>query len=380
MTTLPTIVGRQIARVNTRQRSKRLGAFEHLVLRIRASLGRLMRWEFWPSWVLYALLVPHVLLLMIRHRSVTIFTAANPRIPLGGLVGESKWQILDRLPMHAIVPTAVVEPGNIQTRCAALAMLMQARGWSFPLVLKPDVGERGSGVRLVQSDQAAQAYFEEHPERVLAQIYHPGPFEAGVFYIRHPAKKRGRIFSITDKVPPIVIGDGESNLETLIWRNPRYRLQARVFLNRLGPEARRVPRAGETVRLALAGNHCQGTMFLDGDRLLTPALARAIDDIVQAAPGFCFGRFDIRYESVEDFRAGRGFRIVELNGVLSESTNVYDPTFGLLRALRVLMRQWTLAFEIGSENHAQGASKATLPEVLHAVIKHRARRVNQLSD
>ncbi|MBN8598967.1 MAG: carboxylate--amine ligase [Planctomycetes bacterium] len=351
-----------------------------MVLRIRASLGRLMRWEFWPSWVLYALLVPHVLLLMIRHRSVTIFTAANPRIPLGGLVGESKWQILDRLPMHAIVPTAVVEPGNIQTRCAALAMLMQARGWSFPLVLKPDVGERGSGVRLVQSDQAAQAYFEEHPERVLAQIYHPGPFEAGVFYIRHPAKKRGRIFSITDKVPPIVIGDGESNLETLIWRNPRYRLQARVFLNRLGPEARRVPRAGETVRLALAGNHCQGTMFLDGDRLLTPALARAIDDIVQAAPGFCFGRFDIRYESVEDFRAGRGFRIVELNGVLSESTNVYDPTFGLLRALRVLMRQWTLAFEIGSENHAQGASKATLPEVLHAVIKHRARRVNQLSD
>ncbi|MBL8874611.1 MAG: carboxylate--amine ligase [Phycisphaerae bacterium] len=380
MTTLPTILGRPIDRVNTRQRSKKLGSFEHLVLRIRASLGRLMRWEFWPSWVLYALLVPHILCLMIRHRSATIFTAANPRIPLGGLVGESKWQILNRLPVHAIVPTAVVESGNVQARCAALAMVMQARGWSFPLVLKPDVGERGSGVRLVQSAQAAQTYFEEQPERVLAQIYHPGPFEAGVFYVRHPAKKRGRIFSITDKVPPIVIGDGESNLETLIWRHPRYRLQARVFLNRLGPEARRVPRLGEPVRLALAGNHCQGTMFRDGDRLLTPALARAIDDIVQAAPGFCFGRFDIRYECADDFRAGRGFRIVELNGVLSESTNVYDPAFGLLRALRVLMRQWTLAFEIGSENHAQGASKATLPEVLRAVIKHRARRVNQLSD
>lgn len=380
MTTLPTIAGRSISGVGHPRPSSELGIVERMSLRLSSRFGRLTRWEFWPSWILYALLVPHFVRLAIRHRSVTIFTSANPRIPLGGLVGESKWEILNQLPAGAIVPTEVVEPESCERRSAVLAEIMKSRGWSFPLILKPDVGERGSGVRRIQSMQSALHYFEMHPERILAQVYHPGPFEAGVFYVLHPGKKRGRIFSITDKVPPRVVGDGEASLEALIWRHPRLRLQADVFLARLRGEARRVPKAAEEVLLAVAGNHCQGTMFRDGDRLLTPALARAIDDIVQAAPGFCFGRFDIRYESVEDFRAGRGFRIVELNGVLSESTNIYDPAFGLFRALRVLRHQWTLAFEIGSENQAQGASKATLPEVLRAVIKHRARRVNPLSD
>ncbi|MGH7243593.1 MAG: carboxylate--amine ligase [Phycisphaerales bacterium] len=347
---------------------------------MRSRVGRLARWEFWPSWILYALLIPHFICLAVKHRSPTVFTAANPCIPLGGLVGESKWEILSLLPQDAIIPTAVIEPGNIEARCVALARHMTCSQWSFPLILKPDVGERGSGVRLVRSARAAQEYFETHTERILAQVYHPGPFEAGVFYVRLPSNKRGRIFSITDKVQPHVTGDGRSSLETLIWRHPRLRLQASVFLRRLTDAARRVPRVGEDVLLAVAGNHCQGTMFRDGAHLLTPALAQAIGRIAETAPGFFFGRFDIRYESAEGFKSGRDFRIIELNGVLSESTNIYDPAFGLFHGLRVLARQWELAFKIGSENAARGARRATLREVLREVIKHRGRGGDRQSD
>ncbi len=360
--------------------SAELGAFERFCLGFSARAGRLVRWEFWPSWVLYALLIPHFVHLAVKHRSLTIFTSANPGIPLGGLVGESKWDILSQLPQDVIVPTAVLEPESADARCAELARLMKSRQWSYPVILKPDVGERGSGVRLVRSPQVALNYFKKHPERILVQTYHPGPFEAGVFYVRLPSKKHGRIFSITDKVPPRVVGDGRSSLETLVWRHPRLRLQASVFLGRLAHEAQRVPHSGEDVLLAVAGNHCQGTMFCDGARLMTPAVARAIDRIARATPGFCFGRFDIRYESAEEFRAGRGFRIIELNGVLSESTNIYDPAFGLFRGLGVLAHQWTLAFRIGSENAARGAHKATVREVLHEVIRHRARGGDRESD
>lgn len=380
MTTLPARMAEPIVRANARNGSSHLGAFERLWRRLSARLARSMRWEFWPSWVLYALLVPQFVRLAIKHRSLTAFTAANPGIPLGGLVGESKWEILSRLPREAIVPTAVIEVGRAEQRCAELVRLMDSRRWSFPLILKPDVGERGSGVRLVRSVPGALAYFEKHSERVLAQAYHAGPFEVGVFYVRSPSKSRGRIFSITDKVPPRVVGDGRSSLEALIWRHPRCSLQAEVLFNRLGEGAGRVPEAGEIVLLAIAGNHCQGTMFREGAHLITPALSRAIDRIARTMPGFCFGRFDIRYERVEEFKAGRGFKILELNGVLSESTNMYDPEFGLSRGLSILAHQWELAFRIGDENQARGARRATVREVLRAVIKHRARRGDRGSD
>lgn len=380
MTTLPTTFGRSVADANRPQHASQLRTLEALLLRVSARMGRLIRWEFWPSWILYAMLLPHLVRLAIRHRSVTLFTSANPGIPLGGLVGESKADILSLLPPCSIVPTTVIEPACVTSRCDALAETMTARGWSFPLILKPDVGERGSGVRLIRTTQAALKYFERHPERVLAQVYHPGPFEAGVFYVRHPAKKRGRIFSMTHKVPPRVVGDGRSNLETLIWRHPRLRFQARVLLDRLGQAAGRVPSSGEEVLLAVAGNHCQGTMFCDGAHLLTPALARAIDQVASSAPGFYFGRFDIRYTSTDHLRAGQGFQVIELNGVLSESTNIYDPAFGLLRALRVLARQWRLAFEIASENAHRGAHIPTIRNVLQAVLRHQSRSSERESD
>ena len=41
--------------------------------------------------------VLYILYLAIRHRSLTLFTAANPAIPGGGFVGESKGAILQGL-------------------------------------------------------------------------------------------------------------------------------------------------------------------------------------------------------------------------------------------------------------------------------------------
>jgi hypothetical protein len=53
-------------------------------------------------------------------------------------------------------------------------------------------------------------------------------------------------------------------------------------LSRLGPRRHRVPAVGEPVRLAIAGNHAQGTLFLDGSDLITAALERRVDDIARA--------------------------------------------------------------------------------------------------
>ncbi|MBX3356920.1 MAG: hypothetical protein KF745_00680 [Phycisphaeraceae bacterium] len=340
--------------------------WRHARTRTRAIISRRLRWEFWPAWMIYAPLAPHLLRLAFRHRSLTAFTAANPAMPLGGVIGESKWDILSRLPESAVVPAAILPPAPAPERSAALLRIMQQRAWSFPIILKPDVGQRGAGVELTRSHAQALAYLAANPGPVIAQVYHPGPFEAGIFYIRHPGEPRGRIFSITDKRFPLIHGDGRSTLRNLIWNHPRYRLQAHIFIRRLGPAAGTVPGPGEPISLGIAGNHCQGSMFLDGAHLITDDLTNAVDRIAQSYPGFHFGRFDVRYSCVEAFRAGRDLAIVELNGVSSESTNMYDPRTGYWAAQRTLRDQWRLAFEIGSANSKRGHPPATLADLLHA--------------
>jgi membrane protein DedA with SNARE-associated domain len=340
--------------------------------RLAARAARWRRWEVWPMAIFYAPVAAWIAVLSLRHRGLATLTAANPGMPDGGTVGESKFDILERLPPDATIPSARVAAGALDDRLAALRAVVDARGWAFPLVLKPDVGQRGVGVKLAHGWDEVATYLSRAAEPVLAQIYHAGPFEAGVFYYRRPGWARGRIFSITDKRFPVIVGDGVSTIETLVWTHPRFRMQGDLFAARHAGVLTRVLAAGERYPLALAGNHAQGTLFLDGAHLVTPALERRIDEIAHAHGGFFIGRFDIRYRDVEAFRAGRDLAIVELNGATAESTNIYDPDHTLLDAYRVLFRQWALVFEIGAANRAAGAGVSTTRRLVDLARRHLA--------
>jgi len=154
-----------------------------------------------------------------------------------------------------------------------------------------------------------------------------------------------------------------------------------VFLARHVGQLNRVPAAGERFRLAVAGNHCQGTVFRDGSHLITPELEQAIDSIAGTFEGFCVGRFDVRYSDVQAFRSGRDFVVVELNGVTSESTNIYDPAWSLLTAYRTVMHQSQLVFRIGDLNRRRGHRPTRLIELLRLMYSYyRHRRVALLAD
>jgi membrane protein DedA with SNARE-associated domain len=330
-----------------------------------ARISRIWRWEFWPAWLFYVPLVPWIAWLSLRHRGFTTITAANPGIDHGGgFVGESKFQILSSLRHPNVSPTALVDSP------ARLDAILKERNWSYPLILKPDVGQRGAGVKLVRTRDNAVEYLLRAIGSVVIQPYHPGPFEAGIFYYRFPNEPRGRIFSITDKIFSDLIGDGVSTFEQLIWRHPRYRMQARTFLARHADQRDRILAPGERVRLAVAGNHCQGTMFRDGAHLLTPALEAKIDQIARSFEGFYFGRFDVRYSDVGAFTRGQDICVIELNGVTSESTNIYDPRKSLLGAYRTLTRQWSILFQIGAVNRRRGTRPLRLMEMVMEVVAH----------
>lgn len=336
--------------------------------RIVARISRVWRWEFWPTWLFYLPLLPWIAWLSLRHRSFLTITAANPGIPLGGFVGESKFQIVSSVEHPCIIETILIPPADIDARLATLS----ASALAFPIIVKPDVGQRGAGVKLVRSLDQARDYLASTPQAVIAQPFHSGPYEAGIFYVRMPGDVCGRIFSITDKVFPELVGDGASTIEQLVWQHPRFRMQAGTFLARHAQDRQRVLASGERFRLAVAGNHCQGTLFRDGSLLLTPQLVRAIDEIAQSFRdrGFYFGRFDVRYRDVDRFKAGEDLTVIELNGVTSESTNLYDPSWSLMRAYRLLFEQWKILFAIGAANRASGHRPARARELLGAIVAH----------
>jgi hypothetical protein len=264
----------------------------------------------------------------------------------------------------------LVEAGSPSERARRILDVVQQREWTFPIILKPDVGQRGVGVRMAQRTEDIHAYCAAERGPILVQPYHPGPFEAGIFYYRFPGEARGRVFAITDKHFPQLIGDGRSTVETLIWAHPRYRLQAGTFLTRHRHALDRVLSPGEVFRLAIAGNHAQGTLFRDGWHLWTPALERRIDEIAQSYPGFFVGRFDVRYTDVAAFRAGEDLAIVELNGATAESTDIYDPRRSLPGAYRQLFKQWSIVFEIGAANRAAGAPVTGMRRLIRLLHTH----------
>jgi hypothetical protein len=321
--------------------------------------------EFWPGWLFYVPVVAQWIALGLRYGDFSLPTAANPCITAGGLCGESKAMILDQM---------VGEERQTLARYTSFAMGLDAvddfataeaarvaAGLDFPLVVKPDIGCNGTGVRLLNDARALQRYLEDFRRplavpglRLMLQEFVPYDGEAGVFYMRYPGEARGRITSITLKSPPVVIGDGRSTLEALIRTDSRTGRVPQIYMDRLAARLNEIPRSGEQVRLTFVGNHCKGSVFKDGRAHATEALAARIERLARALPDFHFGRFDMRYRSLGELRQGQGFSVIEVNGAGSEATHIWDPATKLAAAYATQFQHYRAAFEIARANRAAG--------------------------
>lgn len=334
---------------------------------------RLTRWEFWPLWAFYPPVICYIAYLALKHRSPTLFTACNPAIPASGVVGESKTQILNGfrnadewLPCSQLIAASP----DVSNRITQVKQFLDTYQLHYPIILKPDAGERGNNVAVIRSHDELRQYFQTFAHDTIMQEYVSGA-EFGVFYYRYPNETRGHIFSITEKQFPVVTGDGQSTLEQLILQDDRAVCMARFYCDRQGERLWEIPAAGEQIQLVEIGAHSKGTIFLDGTHYRTEALEAVIDRISRCFEGFYFGRFDLRVPSVEALQQGRDLKIIELNGVTSEATNIYDPNNRLWTAYRTLFAQWRIAFAIGAQNLARGARVVSGRELLRLVFTHK---------
>ncbi|MBN8891716.1 MAG: D-alanine--D-alanine ligase [Rhodospirillales bacterium] len=331
--------------------------------------------EFWPDWAFYTPVVLHWLALAIRHRSLTLPSAANPNITSGGLVGESKSAILDQVagPARALIaPYVTLRTGPGGDLPAAEAALARA-GLAYPVVAKPDIACNGAGVRVIAGRDALGAYLAAFPrgEALILQELVTLPGEAGVFYVREPGVAVGRITSVTLKHVPFVVGDGRSTLRDLVLADARAGSLAWMYLPHLAGRAAEVPAPGARVPLVFVGNHCKGSIFENGIRFATPALADAVERLARAMPEFHFGRIDLRFATLADLAGAQGLRVIEINGAGSEATHVWDPTTRLADAWQAQFQHYGAAFRIGAANRARGFRPVGPAELIRLWRLHR---------
>ena len=205
----------------------------------------------------------------------------------------------------------------------------------------------------------------------MLQAFAADPGEAGLFYIRQPHEAHGQITSLTLKSSPTVVGNGSSTLRALLMAHPRAGRTPGLFLPHFRERLNEIPASGVVVPLVFTGNHCKGSVFTDGAGSITAALTRSVDAFARDIPDFHFGRIDVRFRSGDALRAGQGFTVIEVNGVGSEATHIWDPAFSLSRAYAAQFAHFGAAWEIGRAMRARGGRSTGLPALYRALIRQR---------
>lgn len=321
-----------------------------------------------PPFIFYSPVALRWLMLGIRYRSLLLPTVSNPYVEAGGLWGESKSRLMDQIgdeERRWIAPytSTVIRHGNIEDPVWSVKSAMQESGFEFPVVIKPDIGWQGYGVRVIQAEEELAGYLAEyrHDTRIIIQELIPWEAEAGVFYSRLPGEEHGRVISLTLRYYPHVIGDGVSTVRQLIKNNERTRFKNRYYTgkeslhsglteDKLGI----IPSKGEVFRLAFIGSIRVGGLYRDGSEFITEHLNRRFDTIARSMREFYFGRFDIRFRSIDDLMNGEEFMIFEINGAGAEAIHVWDASTPLLKMYRELFRYQKLMFEISARNRKRG--------------------------
>jgi hypothetical protein len=242
---------------------------------------------------------------------------------------------------------------------------------SFPLIAKPDMGERGMQVKLLHAPADLEDYCRISKVDFIVQEYIDHALEAGIFYYRVPGEKRGHISGIVGKSFLSVKGDGRSTIAALLEKQDRALLQLPALRMTLGATLDIVLPKGVNRVVVPYGNHSRGALFIDESNRINAALTEVIDAVCKQIPGFYYGRMDIKFKSWEDLNQGRHFSIIELNGAGSEPTHIYDPRHSLLFAWKEICRHWKILYTISRLNaERRGLSLMDVTEGVKMLQQH----------
>lgn len=317
---------------------------------------RLTNKEYWNANIFFVPLAFYMVYLAIKARSAFFFSAANPAIPTGGLVGESKEDISKMIPSFYRPKTIALKQGDTLWD---IRQKMERIKLTFPAIIKPVVGCRGMMVKKVVSETEILTHLHEFDTNFLLEEFIDYPIEGAILYWKNPETGESDIQSVTLKAFLSVKGDGISTVKDLLRQNPRGVLQ----ISRLEKETPAlmsfIPPFNEKIIVEPIGNHCRGTQFLNYNSLINAEMVRAYDKIQEDLQGCYVYRLDVKAPSIADLQAGQNIKILEINGVGADPAHIFDANTSIKEMFHAYIRLWEKIYEVATAVHRQGTPYMT---------------------
>jgi hypothetical protein len=316
-----------------------------------------LNYEYWPTWLIYSFISPYLLYLGIKCRSLTFFTNVNPIWKDGGMIHYNKNLINVLLPKN-------LRPQSLFLKSDYFSSI-DFENIVYPIIVKPAAGERGKDVVKIDNKVSLTTHLATCNSDQIIESFISLPNEAGIFVVRKPD---GNIIitSITQKKFLHVIGDGKSTIHQLMMHSDRARMQIYRFNDEL---LQSVPKDNENILLEPIGNHNRGTKFLNANHKIDSKINAVFTKVIDDIPSFNYGRFDIKYNTWDELINNENWLIIEVNGVNSEPTHIYDQGTGLLQSLVDLCKQWRLISGISISQKNKNNKPLSLSEFFKHLLQ-----------
>ena len=254
-----------------------------------------------------------------KYRSLTLPTVANPYRPAGGMWGDSKSSyLLDVTASErnwiadCVVVTRSTGPRTLYADLEQARQSLSAAGLPFPLIAKPDSGRRCAC--RIDDVSALREYLRHFPagEKLILQRLVPHSGEVTALYARLPGTSSGRLLALTLRT------DG---------------------------------------------------LYRDARQHITPELEARLDAVARSMREFHYGRFALRFASIDELMRGENFSIIEISGVSGAANRRCAPALPLAEIYRRAVDQQRIMFLIGDKNRGRVFKPAAWADVVKSLIR-----------
>ncbi len=333
----------------------------------------LVRWRYWPMEIFYFPLTVYVFTIgFIRTRKLFYFSAANPKVSMGGFACDSKYDIIRRVPQaHKPVTFLVKRCDNFME----VVKRIKQYDMQFPLMVKPDIGEGGFLVKKMNCFAEFNQYHHRHSMDYIVQEFVADPLELSI--LLHNSDGGLHISSITERKYLVLKGDGRSTVRQLIEQHPTAMHRQRNIKKMLAGQLDIVVGKDTLYEPSCIGNWDYGATYVDRSEIINKYILKVFKQLNTEVDLFNYSRIDLKCASVHEFLQGK-FKVLEINGVKGEPIHIYDRKTSILKAYGEIFKHWEYILEISQRNIRNGATCPGLFEGLRLLWKHRKLKLTAL--
>jgi len=285
--------------------------------------------------------------------------AVNPALSgFSGLMGMSKMEVNNRLnekfrPRNLFfeeLPKSreILEKVFVDKYKTAL---------NYPVIFKPNIGERSSGVNFVRADQIDEFLAENQDlSGIIFEEFVATDAEFGLSWIRNPKTEIIEIISLVQKNTPRVIGDGQKKLRELITKKC-----AELFLDKSREikilagfsDAELDEKIVGEKNIVRTASVSYGTSFekISLNSIQNKKLIELVSKFLDNFAGIYAGRFDIKANNVSELLEKK-CSILEMNGVGGTPLEIYDNNLSVDEKYEVLFDYFSRIFVVADANIA----------------------------